>query len=224
MTAYRLAIEQTTQLIQRRANNYRNLVIIVAFVILISISWSIITRTWSPLTGCFFLLPICGLYYTYDNRLLDNWRAQLLDSWAKKQIDFLALVDAINATPTLPKGTVQSMLATLPTAGDLLAEQGVSSSTREAIAALLTTQYACQSDVMASMTATCTIVVVSLIVSVACWMWQPLLGMAAVTGILVVHYWAKGGRLKNMKEKIFRARKKPDFNQERYLEFVDNLS
>src|SRR5215510_327581 len=83
-----------------------------------------------------------------DAKLLSDWRPRLLDAWVKKEIELRSFCDAISAITTLPKDTLQSMLATLPSVRDLVAEQGIFSSTREAAAALTTTMHACESDVM----------------------------------------------------------------------------
>ena len=73
------------------------------------------------------------------------------------------------------------MLATLPTAGELVAEQRISSSTREATAALASTMHACQSDAMALRTAAFAIVVGLLIFAATLWTWLPLLGISTIS-------------------------------------------
>ncbi|TFG37660.1 MAG: hypothetical protein E4H46_01340 [Desulfobacterales bacterium] len=224
MTAYRLAIDQTTQTIDMRAKYYRILVIAVVLVSLVSIIWSLIAWAWSPLACCFSLIPVCGFYFSFDNRLLNHWQSRLLDSWSNREIDFHAFSSAVSAISTLPEGTVQGMLATLPQAGDLLAEQKVSPSTRQAVAALFTTKYACRSDMLALKTVASTIVAVSVIVSIGYRMWQPLLGMMAVIVIPLAQNRMKAWRFKKMKEKIAKVSRQPDFNKEKYLEYVDDLS
>jgi hypothetical protein len=98
----------------------------------------------SPLAGFFLLLPISSVC-VLDSRLLNDWRLQLLEGWARGELDFRSFRAAVEAVPTLPKDTLQSMLATLPSAGSFITEQGISSSTRNAIAAVVTAIHACRS-------------------------------------------------------------------------------
>ncbi len=135
MSAYRIAIDQTTKMIDNRARYFRNLVVAVVVLTLGSLGWAAVTWTFLPLSGLLLLLPLCGRFFFLDAKLLNDWRSQLLDAWVKNDIEFRGFCDAVSAIPTLPKNTIQSMLATLPSAGDLAAEQRISSSTREATAA-----------------------------------------------------------------------------------------
>jgi len=120
VSAYQTAINLTTLTIDRRANNYRNLVVAVVLVSLGSIGWAIFAPSLSALSGFFLLLPVCGLYLFIDGKLLNDWRSRLLEGWVRGEIDFQAFCQAVDAIPTLPKSTLQGMIATLPSAGDLL--------------------------------------------------------------------------------------------------------
>lgn len=224
MTAYKVAIDQTMRTIDRRAKYYRNLIVAVVLISLISVSLTMCVWALLPLAGFFFLLPVCGLYFVLDSRFLNHWRSQLLKSWAKREIDFRAFSDAVSAIPKLPKGTVQGMLATLPSLGDLITEQGISPSTREAITALLTTIYTCRSDAIMFKAAIYTILGGSLTASIALWMWKPLLGILILILILFLQKWVKTCRLKDMREKTISAQKLPDFNLEKYLSFAKHLN
>ena len=99
-------------------------------------------------TACQYL-PACAFLRSV---FIYRWEASgpmaicAIDSLGKKEIDFRALYDAVIPISTLPEDTVQSMLETLPSSGDLVAEQGVSASTRMAIAAVVTTIHKCRSD------------------------------------------------------------------------------
>lgn len=104
-------------------------------------------------------------------------RSKWLTAWVKKEIEFRGFCDAISAITTLPKDTLQGMLATLPSTGDLAGEQRISSSTREAAAALTTTIHACESDVMALKAIGFAIAAGSLIIAVIFWMWLPIIGI-----------------------------------------------
>ena len=100
-----------------------------------AVGWAAVTRTFLPLAGLLLLFPAYGLFLILDAKLLSDWRYRLLDAWVKKEIELRSFCEAVRAIPTLPKETLQSMLATLPSVGDLPTEQPISSSIREATAA-----------------------------------------------------------------------------------------
>lgn len=220
MSSYRVAIDHTTQTIDRRAKHYRNLIVAVTFVSLGSILWAGITWSWLRLAGILLLVPFCGLYFFIDGKLLNQWRHELLAGWEKGDIDFRALYDAVTPISTLPKNTVESMLETLPSAGDLVTEQSISSSTRKAITAVVTTIHACRSDYLGFKTAGYTIAGGVFIVGTTLWMWQPLLGIFTVGLVLLLRKWLTKRRLKGARERIMTAQREPDFNLKKFLEIV----
>src|SRR5262249_39633598 len=156
------------------------LVVVVVAMSLGLLAWGLVTWSLSPLVGLLLLVPACGLFFFFDAKLLESWRTKMLTAWVKKEIEVRGFCDAISAITTLPKDTLQGMLATLPSAGDLVAEQRISSSTPEAAAALTTTIHACESDAMALKAIGFAIAVGSLIIAVILWMWQPILGITVL--------------------------------------------
>ena len=224
MSAYRLAVLQTITTINNRACYFRNLVVAVVVLTLASIGWAAVTWTFSPLAGLLLLLPTCGLFFFLDAKLLNDWRAQLLDGWVRKEIEFWAFCDAVSAIPMLPKDTLHSMLTTLPSAGDLLAEQGSSSSTREAAAALRTTMHACESDAMALKATAFAIATGSLITAAIFWMWQPTLGIIAIGLLPVLRKYMRNRRLGTLRDRTATATAKSDFDNEKYMELAAYLS
>jgi hypothetical protein len=170
------------------------------------------------------LLPLCGVFFVIDGKLLNDWRSQLLDAWVKHNIEFRALRDAVGAIPTLPKDTLNSMLATLPSAGELAAEQRICPSTREAIAALAITMYACQSDAMALRTVAFAIVVGSLILSVTFWTWLPILGIIAIAPLPIARKFIRKRRLKALRQRTLAAQKQLDFDHTKYMELANSVS
>src|SRR5215471_15321706 len=149
MSAYKVAIDQTTRAIDRRATCYRNLIVAVVLISLVSLDWAVFTWTISPLAGFFLLIPTCGGSFWFDARLVNAWRSHLFAQWVQKNIDFCAFCHAVGAIPTLPQNTLQSMLATLPSPEDIALEQRLSPSTRHAIATVVTVIHACHSDALA---------------------------------------------------------------------------
>lgn len=223
MSAYWVAIDRTTGTIDRRAKYFRNLIVVVVLVSLGSISWAIFARSILPLSSFLLLFPACGLFFFLDGMLLIEWRSLLLEGWARGELDFSAFLPAVGAIPTLPKNTLQSMLATLPSAGDLLTEQKVSPNTREAVAVVVTTIHACRSDIVAFRAAAFVIVAVSAILAATLRMWQPLCVIMLLATMPLLLYWSRCWRLKGARERTLTVQRLPEFNMEKYSELVANL-
>jgi hypothetical protein len=223
MSAYRLAIVQTITTIDSRARYFRNLVVTVVVLTLSSIGGAAVTWTFSPLAGLLLLFPVYVVFLFFDAKLLSDWRSRLLDAWVKKEIELLAFRDAVSAITTLPKDTLQSMLATLPSADDLAAEQRISSSIREATGALTTMMHAYESYAMALRATGFTIATGSLIAAVILKMWQPILGITVLALFPFTRKWLRRRRLRALGERTAALRAKPDFTNATYGEFVANL-
>ena len=224
MSAYRLAIEQTTRAIDERARYYRNLIVVVVVVILGSMIWTAFLWNWIPLLGFLVLFPICGMYFFLDGRLLQSWRSQLLEPWCQRELDLLAFRPAIEAVPGLPSDSLCSMLATLPFAGDLVGEQRLSSSCREAVAAVIATIHACRSDAMAVKVLAYTMAGCSILGAAIVWSWQPLLCFPACLSIFLLQPWGRTWRLNKLKRLLRTTQQQSDFNQGLCKELVMNLS
>jgi hypothetical protein len=220
VSAYRVAIDQTTRTIDSRAKNFRNLIVAVVTLSLGSMGWAIVMWTCAPFAGLFLFVPICGFFFFFDQRILTDWRSHLLEAWVKKDLDLQNFCEAVSAISILPKGTLQSMLATLPSVGDLIAEQGISSNIRKAIAALVMTIHACRADTTALKATGFAIVGASLMVAAMLWMWQPLLGVITVASLPFMRKWMRQWRLKNLSKRTLALQRLPDYNHEKYLELI----
>lgn len=223
VSSYRTAIHQTTRIIDRRAKYFRNLIVAVTALGMGFSSWAAIAWTFSPLAGLILLIPACGFFFYLDGKLLDNWRCRLVDAWAKKDIDFRSFQDAINAIPKLPKNTVRSMLATLPVAEDLIAEQGISSSTREAVAAAVTGMCAHQSDTILWKAIAAAVLSGSVVMAVVRRTWEPLLGILALFLLPILRTWLRRRRVEVLDQRMLAVRNNPGFNKEKYAELVGCL-
>jgi len=224
VSAYRLTIDQTTSAIDQRVRYYRNLIVAVVVVILGFVVWAVFAWAWRPLLGCFFLFPICGVYFFLDGQLLQSWRAQLLEPWCKRELDFLVFQPAIEAVPGLPPESLRSMLATLPFSDSWLVEHDLSSSTRKAIAIVRTLLHASRSDVLMSKTLSVTLIVGALVLLTTLWRWEPLLGI--LFGFLF--FWLRpvwrSWRVKRCREDLRVAQNHPDFDQAQFQAFLSPLS
>ena len=224
MSAYRIAIDLTTQTIDKRAKYYRNLIVAVVFTSLASIGGALVSWSLLSLLGVFLLFPICGLFFFIDAKLLNQWRSQLFQHWVKKEIDFCSFCDTVNTISILPKNTLQGMLVTLPITGDIIAEQAISSSTREAMAASIAVNHANRSDAIALKVTGFAMVVCSLILALSLRIWQPLLGITVISIFPLLQEWTRRRRLRKSLKKVLLAQQKPDFNQEKYAQFVAELN
>jgi hypothetical protein len=136
VSAYRAAIERTTETIEIRARYFRNHVIAVVALCLAAAVCAVAMRAPVALLGMFFLIPLAGLFFFADSSSLARWRAELLAGWVRRDLDFAALRVALGSTPTLPKQTVLGMLATLPDLGELPVEQRIPTPIRATVAAV----------------------------------------------------------------------------------------
>jgi hypothetical protein len=220
MSPYRIAIDLTTQTIDQRAKHYRNLVVAVVLVTVGSLAWTIIAKQFQALSGLILLFPICGLFFFLDSKLLNHWRSQLFGSWIKKELDFRSFCDAVNAISILPRATLQSMLATLPVANDVVKEQGIASATRKAISALVMAIYACRSDAIAFKTVGFAIGGGAAGLAIVLGTWEPLLGNGALMFLPLLGQRVKLKRIEDAKNSIISVQRHSDFNHEKYLEAV----
>ncbi len=220
MTPYKVAINDTIQMIESRARTYRNLVVVVTLMSLGILVWASISRTVRPLSCFALLVPACGLFFVLDARAVSAWRSRLLDGWSSGEIDFGGFRGAVNANVLLPKGTLQSMLETLPSTGDLLAERRTSSPTRRMVAAAVTTVHACRSDTTSCLTAGSAIAASLLVASALLRNPQLLLGIAAIAALPVVQKWIKQWRMKNLRARLMAASRSTEFEKEKYQALI----
>jgi len=224
LSSYRDAIDRTTQTVDNRAKQFRNLIVAVTLVSVGATLWAGLAWSWLPLTGILLLVPVCGLYLFLDGKLLNQWRKELFVTWASGEIDFWAFHEAIKPISRLPEDTLKSMLETLPNAGDLVTEQSVSKNTRWTTAAVVNMVHSCRSDAIAFKTVRYTIIGSVVIALTAFWRWQPLLGMAAVGLLFFLQRGVKAKRLSGARKKIQAAQLEPDFSTETFLEIVSQIN
>jgi hypothetical protein len=220
MSAYKTAIDLTTQTIGKRARYYRNLIVIVVLIGLSSIGFALLMWSFKPLAGLLLLFPVCALFFLIDAKLLERWRSKLLQSWASKAIDFSALDDALNAISILPKETLQGMLATLPRVTEITAEQAIPQSTRVAVSAGIEVMYQNRSDLIAFKLAGFVVGVGTIMLAIVLSCWKALLLVVVVLISPLLQKRVKQWRLKKSAEKVALAQKQADFNQPIYLQLT----
>jgi hypothetical protein len=215
MSAYRTALDRTTATIDRRARYFRNqIVIVVTIGVLVVIA--AILRSPSALWAFLLLVPACGLFFFSDSRALNGWRSGLLAAWITGELDFAAYREAIRANPRLPKGTVEGMLMTLPSAGSLVAEQSLPAPTRRAIAAASLALHRGRADALL-LQAVASGVVVGVLLA-ALWMrrWTPLIGLVTLGLVPVIRALVSRWRRTQCEAEVAVCRSQPGFSEADY--------
>ncbi len=216
MSAYRLAIEQTETAIQRRARVFRNQVVVVSLVSLATILSAAATRSFAPLGAVLVLVPLAGSFLFADAILLTAWRSTLMAAWAACDLDLAAFCHTIRVHPTLPKPTLEGMLATLPVVGELTEEQAVTAPTRQAIAAALTAIHRSRSDDLLFKVVGSAVAVVTVVAAIWIGDWRPLLALLSLLALPIVHAWLERRRLERLRAEIASCRADARFSDADY--------
>ena len=223
MSGYRIAIDRTSRTLISRAQGFRNLVIAFGVTGLGSVGSMVGLRDLGPALALLLLGPLFGAFLWRDGVILGRWRAQLGEAWIRCEIDFSALSQALAANPTLPQTTVQGMLETLPTTRDLLDEQAVSVSTREAIIHAVAARDGIESAKLASLIVVLASTTIAGILASLIGAWYPLLALAYLPVALLTFRWARRRRLDAAIQKIQVLRQRADFSGAQYLEMLAKL-
>lgn len=223
MSPYKIAIDQTTQTMNQRLKNFRYLVVMIICAGLGSVIWAGVSWSASPLAGLLLVVALCGLCLLFDFKLLKKWRQDLLEAWIGGELDFKAFCEAINTIPTLPKDSVQSMLDSLPLAKDLVSEQGISSSTRTAIAAVVTSVYQDRYYHTALLVVVWALIIGVTLGTVIAGTWSMLLWGLCIVPFFLLLKWMKLRQLRRVDNKIQIAGKSPDFDFEQFTELTTDL-
>jgi hypothetical protein len=212
VSAYRRAIDAATHIIERRAKYYRNLVVGVVLLGLASVGGALWLQTLPPLSFALLLIPCCGLFYYLDAALVSGWRSRLLTDWERGEIDLSALLEALRATPTLPKETLIAMLRSLPIATTLQIERTVPLKSRNAVAALIKAIHSARADLLALRIVASFVAVVAAIGAILLKTWYFLACIAIMLPLPLLARWAKRVRLRRALGEVFIARLDPSFS------------
>ena len=164
------------------------------------------------------LVPACGLFFYADSRVLNVWRSELLRPWVACELDFAALGEAIRANPALPKATAEGMLASLPSAGDLVTEQKVLTPTRRAIAAATLALHADRADALLLKAATSGLLVATAVAAIWTRAWVPLIVLLILVPLPIARVWMRRRREARCEVKIASCRAQPGFNEAEYTQ------
>jgi hypothetical protein len=223
MSPYSIAIEQTARLIEQRARYFRNQVVAVVLVGVLTLVWAVVTRSFFPLALLLVLLPVSAAFFVADGRLVARWRSDVLAAWAERNIDLAAFRAAIRAYPALPRETTEGMLATLPFAEDVVTEHRVLAPTRQAVAAASRAKYHKRWDALV-LKAVASGIIVSILLS-ALWMrsWMPLVGLAILLVGPILAAWLPRRRTVAWEAELAVCRRQAGFSEADYAGLVASL-
>lgn len=222
-STYRAAIRRTAETLEDRARTFRNQIVLVVAVVGVSILSAAIVRAAWPLAGVLLLFPLSGWYAFVDGILLARWRGALYSWWTSRELELAAFRGAIEAIPTLPAETLQSMLATLPPCGTLPEEQRLSSATRRAITNASEEFYRASTDLILLRTAVSAVVVVSIVAATGRHDWRLFLGVAALGPMLLARSLIRRMRAGQRVRRLEVTRASPEFDEEDYTRVMSHL-
>jgi hypothetical protein len=108
------AIDITVRAIEDRARLYRNLVVAVSTVSMLSILWAVLFRQWLALAALVLLVPLTGAFLFFDSRLVRRWRAGIIEMTGSRGLDSATFLKTISGFRHLPPSALKAMLVTIP--------------------------------------------------------------------------------------------------------------
>jgi hypothetical protein len=134
------AIDSTVRTMENRATLYRNLVVAVSAVSVLSIFFMVFFHHWIALAGLVLPVPMTGAFLFLDSRLVRRWRAGIVEMARFRDLDEENFVKTISAFRHLPPNALKAMLLTLsseesqqeaPVWGQTTAESGIDALARK---------------------------------------------------------------------------------------------
>src|SRR5580704_4090640 len=101
------AIDITIRTIEDRARLYRNLVVAVSAVSVLSIILSVLFRQWLALTGLVLLVPLTGGFLFFDSRLVRRWRGGIVEMMVLRGLDSVTFRNTISGFRHLPANALK---------------------------------------------------------------------------------------------------------------------
>jgi len=117
------AINTTLRAIEGRTRLYRNLVVAVSLVSVLSVCLAVFLRQWLALAGLIILVPLIGAYLLLDSRLLRLWRARIVEMVRSRGLDVTTFSKTISGFRHIPPNSLRVMIATLPANDDRTCQQ-----------------------------------------------------------------------------------------------------
>jgi hypothetical protein len=108
------AIDSTVRIIEDRARLYRNLVMAVSTVSVLSILMAILFRQWIAFSGLVLLVPLTGGFLILDSCLVRRWRTGIIEMKRVRSLDVVVFQKTVSGFRHFPPNSLKAMLSTLP--------------------------------------------------------------------------------------------------------------
>jgi hypothetical protein len=108
------AVNLTSRVLEGRMRLYRNLVVAVSLVSLLSMLSALLCWHPWPLAGLILLPALTGGFLVLDSRRVSQWHDEIMRMCQTRALDLPAFVDLVSRLTHLPSHSVQGMLDTLP--------------------------------------------------------------------------------------------------------------
>ena len=107
------AIHATLRALEDRSRFYRNLIVAVVAVSVVSLLLAVIFLRWTPLLGLILLEPLVGGFLFMDSRRVRQWGNEILQMSRAEALDYKMFRETITKFGHLPPNALGSMLSTL---------------------------------------------------------------------------------------------------------------
>ena len=104
----------TLDAIDRRASLWRWQVISATVAAFCVASLAVFCASARPLVGGALIVPLVGVFFVLDARVVRRWHARVLSGWTHGAFTLDSLRQGLRLYPRLPARTLESMLRTLP--------------------------------------------------------------------------------------------------------------
>jgi len=221
--ALKEAVSITTRAIDARAAHFRNLVIVVVGVAIISLIWGAFLASWQPLLGLLFLVPLCATFLYIDITLLNRWQRQIIDMWVQELLDLEIFSETMLTLRVLPQRVLKGMLGTLPTKENGLSVGHITPGIRKALAVTLQTINRCQNDRMALVAFAYIISCTFLVLAGIRWSLPSLLGLLFVLPLIAAFKWTNDWRFQRLRKQIMAMKQDQGIELSNYVEVAAQL-
>ena len=206
------AVSITTQAIDARAARFRNLVIVVVGVAIISMVWAVFRMSWQPLLALLILMPLCAAFLYLNIALVNHWQEQIVDMWVRKLLD----LDIFSCT-------LKSMFCPLRNNQNALTSGQIPPATRKALAMTLKTISRCQNDRTAFVAFAYILCCTFLALAGIRWSLPPLLGLLFVLPLIAAFKWTNDWRFQRLRKQIVGMKQDQGIELSNYVEVAAQL-
>jgi hypothetical protein len=221
--ALKEAVDLTTRTIDCRAFHYRNLVILLVLVVVVSGVWAAVRWSGLPLLGLLLLAPLCAAFILLDTTLVNRWRRRVLGWWVEGCLPLDNFANAVASLRMLPPGTVRAMVGTLPTRDRVPAAAKAPPVLRRALADTLKAIHRGESARTAIAGLAYSVGAASLALAALLGDWLPLAGVALVLPVIGLGWGLAAVRWRSWRRAIRTLRKEQGLDLPGFTEAADQL-